>query len=215
MIMKKILISYKVFYENYVNAIEALGAKAVAEYLPTYSDEYDALILSGGGDIHPKYYNEEIKESVRIDTQRDEAEFKLLDEFLKAGKPILGICRGCQVINVYFGGSLFQEIDNFAEHKPEPEQKLYNKVASIKDSVANKLYGDEFVVNSYHHQAIKKLGNGLKATHKCGNIIEGIEHETLPIIAYQWHPEKISLSQKDKETVDGIKIFEHFLSLIK
>ena len=90
--------------ELYANAVEACGAIADVKYAPDDNVDYDGLILCGGNDINPSYYNEEINGSVNIDDTRDKAEFVLLNKFLKTGKPILGICRGFQLMNVAFGG---------------------------------------------------------------------------------------------------------------
>lgn len=210
----KILISVKNKPENYYKAVTGCGVIAVTQYCPEYSDEYDGLILSGGSDIHPSYYNEEINNAVNIDELRDEAEFKLIKAFVEKKKPILGICRGYQALNVAFGGSLYQHISNANEHSSFVSGvDLVHDITVAEDSYLYNLYGKKFSVNSAHHQAIKKLGEGFRviATAHDGVTIEAIEHNKLPIIGVQWHPERMCFDNKRDDTVDGKEIFKYFL----
>ena len=87
----------------------------------------------------------------------------------------------------------------------------------LEGSVAEKLYGTEFVVNSYHHQAVRELGKGLKITMRSSDdlVVEGIEHASLPVFAVQWHPERMCFSGRREDTVDGAAIFEHFIRMCK
>ena len=214
----RILLSAKKNMQFYVDAVEACGAIADARYLPRVNaDDYDALIICGGVDSHPKYYGEEICGAVDIDLDRDECEFALADEFIKAGKPVMGICRGCQLLNIYFGGNLVQNIETAADHKGEDD--LVHDVVAFGDgdSIAMRLYGKAFSVNSAHHQAIKELGRGLRVTLKSKNdgIVEAIEHESLPVIGFQFHPERMCQSQLREDTVDGIEIFKYFIGVCR
>lgn len=176
---------------------------------------YDGLILCGGNDTDPGYYGEKICGAVDIDYARDRAEFALLDAYVKAGKPVLGICRGFQMINIYFGGSLYQHIDTAAEHASGADYDLIHTVRAEENSMIHALYGAAFVVNSYHHQAIKRLGNELSVTMMTedGRIIEGVEHEKFPIFGVQWHPERMCCAMRREDTVDGMPIFTHFLKI--
>jgi len=175
--------------EYYVKALESAGAQVVHNYLPNVDLNYDGLVISGGVDINPKYYGQEIDGSVNVDNARDEIEFKLFNAYLRAGKPIFGICRGCQFVNVALGGSLVQHIDCHQKHT----DGKFHTVTTKEKSILHQVHGKEFITNSYHHQAIDKLGKGLKAVawSENGKIIEGIEHESLPIFAVQWHPERM------------------------
>lgn len=212
----RILISGKSNIQFYVDAIEHCGADADAGYLiKGDSDDYDGLLLCGGSDTDPKYYGEEINGAVNIDFDRDECEFALADDFIKAGKPVLGICRGCQLLNIYFGGNMIQHIDTVDDHKKEGD--AVHDVVAVGDGIASRLYGSEFSVNSMHHQAMNRIGEGLRITLKSKNdgIPEAIEHESLPVIGFQFHPERMCLTKRRADTVDGIEIFKYFIGVCK
>ena len=147
----KLLLSVGDDSVNYVEAISGLGAEPTAQYLPAVDISYDGLILCGGRDLHPSCYGEEIDGSVNMDIDRDEAEFALMQAYMDAGKPILGICRGHQLINVYFGGSLHQDIADAIAHKRQNGCDIIHAVTAEPDSVLGKLYGETFTTNSIHH----------------------------------------------------------------
>lgn len=213
----RILLSGSSDNTNYINAVNGCGGIPFASYLPEVSLAYDGLILCGGVDIHPKYYNEEIDGSHQIDLERDAVELALAKAYIEAGKPVLGICRGLQLLNVYFGGSLIQDLENANEHASGAEYDLIHAVRAEEGSVVQKLYGDSFVVNSSHHQAIGKLGEGLKVTMRTedGRVIEGIEHKTLPILAVQWHPERMCFEKERSDTINGSHLIRYFIEMCK
>lgn len=213
----KILISSpKENMGNYVNAVNCAGGEGTAFYLPKVDLDYDGLLICGGVDIHPKFYGEEISGAVNIDLARDEAELALTEAFVKAGKPVLGICRGCQILNIYFGGTIIQDLPNATCHRTTEEHRIVHNVKAKKGSFAQKLYGDEFPVNSYHHQAVKKLGNDLEIVMNYDDgVVEGFCHKTLPVIATQWHPEKQRPDVSPEDVVDGILVFEYFIKMCK
>ena len=212
----KILLSYKISAQNYIDALCALGAEPTAEYLPEVNTDYDGLILCGGGDVDPKYFNEQNDGSKGIDLDRDEAEMALLRAYADAGKPILGICRGHQIINVFFGGSLYQHIPEADLHTSKNGVDEAHIITADADSVLGRLYGERFSTNSAHHQAIKALGAGLRGVAWWEDkYIEAIEHESLPILGVQWHPERMCFAKEREDTVCGAKILEYFLELCK
>ena len=155
-----------------------------------YAQMADGLVLTGGGDIDPQLYGEQ-KEKACVDVHRlrDEFEISLTHEMMKQGKPILGICRGIQVINVTLGGTLWQDIDvkshAYITHDiPTHTVKLSGKMLELFSR-------DEIITNSYHHQAIRALGKGLTAVaHSTDGHIEGVWCDGYPFLCgVEWHPE--------------------------
>lgn len=213
----RILLSGSANNTNYINAVNGCGGIPFASYLPEVSTDFDGLILCGGGDIHPKYYGQEIDGSDHIDLERDAVEMALAKAYIEAGKPVLGICRGLQLLNIYFGGTLIQHLENAREHSSYAEYDLVHNVCAEEGSIVRKLYGDVFCVNSSHHQAIGELGKGLKATMRTeeGRVIEGIEHETLPVFAVQWHPERMCFEKERNDTVNGSELIRYFIEMCK
>ena len=213
----RILLSGSADNTNYINAVKNCGGIPHAAYLPQVSTDYDGLILCGGVDIHPSYYHQEIDGTEQIDEQRDAVEFALAKAFIEAGKPVLGICRGLQLLNVYFGGTLIQDLEHASEHTSRADFDLIHRVCAVQGSVVHTLYGESFVVNSSHHQAIGKLGDGLQITMSADNprVIEGIAHKKLPVLAVQWHPERMCFEKERKDTVDGSALIQYFVDLCK
>lgn len=201
-------------WQNYIDAVNGVGAEAVAGYLPEADTSFDGLILCGGSDIHPREYGQENNGSIKIDENRDAAEFALLKAFVEAGKPVLGICRGMQLINIYFGGTLYQDIPEAELHKKHNGIDSVHSVTADADSILGKLYGRTFAVNSAHHQALDALGTGLRETARWNDqYVEAIEHTQYPIFAVQWHPERTCFANKREDTVDGAAIFETFIAM--
>jgi len=171
----------------------------------------DMLLLSGGEDSDPQFYNQ--KPSKHLGTtvkERDLFEIKLISLFLEAKKPIFGICRGFQLLNIYFNGNLYQDYrevnENLEYHCEQPYQSLIHKIklSPYLEKIYNK---KEISVNSHHHQFINKLGDDLDiiATAEDG-IIEAFKNENKKILAVQWHPEMLF-----KKYPEHIKILENFI----
>lgn len=201
--------------EVYCEAVNGCGGIATAKYLPEIDTSYDGLILCGGNDSDPKYYGEEINGAVNIDYERDAVEFALADAFIKGGKAVMGICRGHQLLNIFFGGTLYQDLKNANAHSSFADYDLVHTVNAKKGSIVHKLYGECFRVNSYHHQGIKKLGENLIPTAFADNIIEAFEHSILKVLGVQWHPERMCFSKSRTDTVDGSEMFKYFIELCK
>ena len=181
----------------------AVGAEELAELC-------DGLLLSGGADLDPCYYGEEIlNNTVKIRPERDAFELALFRAFFDAGKPIFGICRGCQLINVTLGGTLTQEIGKGHYHDKNRNTK------TKKGTSMRLLYGTSVHTLHYHHQAIKKLAKSLKVTMvdaKDGTI-EGVQHKTLPVYGIQYHPDRMYLKASPSIRKNGKKVMEYFFDI--
>lgn len=211
----KILLSVNSKKENYINAINNCGAVAVSQYCSEDCDGYDGLLLCGGNDIDPLYYGEEMNGSVDIDKKRDASEFELVKAFVEKKKPIMGICRGLQLLNVAFGGNLCQHIENADKHGALTDDLVHNVTADSKSFLYD-IYGEKFAVNSHHYQAIKKVADDFTVIAKADNdTIEAIMHKELPIFAVQWHPERMCFLEKRNDTVDGAELFNYFIEICK
>lgn len=173
------------------------------------------LLLSGGYDVSPHLYGEEPNPGLEaVNQKRDFHEMQLIRQAYQAGKPIFGICRGMQLLNVTFGGTLYQDIGSSIPQALQHIQKTYPHVAThqievVKDTLLHQLFNQELIsVNSYHHQAIKTLAPTflVNARSKDG-IIEGIEKMDGGFIcAVQWHPEMMF-----KKSALMFKLFEGFV----
>ncbi|WXR61342.1 gamma-glutamyl-gamma-aminobutyrate hydrolase family protein [Peptostreptococcaceae bacterium AGR-M142] len=209
---------YSYSNKDYIDAVLKLGLMPVI--LPICKDEkiiaeqikkVDAIILQGGHDVNPLLFNEEPKRNLgKTLKDRDFYDLKLIEFAIRNNKPILGICRGLQILNVYFGGSLYQDINENEDFdikhlQEEPTYEPTHSVFSKKGSLMKKKIGDKFLVNSFHHMAIKDIAKNFKiaAVSKDG-IIEAIEDADNKILAVQWHPEMLI-----KNSSKMIKIFEH------
>lgn len=189
-------------YLNYRTGIEVAGG-----IIQFGGDPHrcDALLLPGGGDLEPWRYGQKNLGSRSMDAKRDQQELDLLDLFVWKRKPVLGICRGLQVINVYFGGSLIQDLEG---HSAVNGADRYHAVQTT-DAKMEMLFGAGMLVNSAHHQAIDRLGKGVNPFQQAPDgTIEGIYHESFPVWAVQWHPERL-------RTDAGTAILRAWLDLSK
>jgi putative glutamine amidotransferase len=174
------------------------------------AEEYCGLLLTGGRDVDPKYYGEAPHPTTQIDPHnRDEVEFRWIERFLNAGKPIFGICRGIQVLNVALGGGLLQDISAYFGARNEPDAETHTQVGGrdvehpvvwVAGTEVERALGSARMVNSAHHQAVDplRLGRGLRvAAVSPMGIIEAVEGEGLgaPVFAVQWHPERIRAAE--------------------
>jgi putative glutamine amidotransferase len=175
---------------DYLTALGEHGHNGTVIYPGDASDfaGFDALLLPGGGDIDPKRFGSHPLEngSETFDFPRDDLEFRLFNLFYAADKPIIGICRGMQVINVALGGTLWQDLPfqcGLSHAAPEGAEPMVHTVI-FADGKTEK-------VNSYHHQAVRRAGRGLTITARSDDgMAEALEDTTRKIRAVQWHPEK-------------------------
>ena len=195
---------------TYVRAL--CGAGALPYPLPYLEDDAalcrvvemcDGFVFSGGGDVHPHRYGEEIKPTCGSITEaRDALELRLFKLAFAAGKPILGICRGAQLVNVALGGTLHQDIPSeiattISHRQSEPKYATSHEVSVLADTPLSALCGvDRLSVNSFHHQSIKHLGNNLvPMAYADDGVIEAAYYDGAPYLrVYQWHPERLVAS---------------------
>ena len=195
-------------YENYTDALVSLGALPVI--IPTHGkgekdtlfelmDRCDGFLFTGGVDIEPSRYGEKRWEACKVfSPKRDAFELLALSYALKWRKPILGICRGCQLINIALGGTLCQDIPtahpNAARHSSSSiTDPTLHEIIIPEESPLYELSGEPRVtVNSFHHQCVDKLGDGLKILASSPDgIPEGVYAEGEPfVMGVQWHPER-------------------------
>lgn len=193
-------------YGNYKRAVEAAGGQVRFSAVPEPKSDCNALLLPGGGDLEPWRYGQHNAASQGLEPARDAAEFTLLNHFTAARKPVLGICRGMQAINVYFGGTLFQDLSG---HSAINGADRTHEVFTAPSYLA-KICGERCTVNSAHHQAADALGAGLRAVQWApGGVIEGLCHCTLPVWGVQWHPERLASGDC------GRRLFSAFLALCR
>ena len=215
--MKKVALAGTESLTNYIEALKENDIEVITTLNIDEAMECDGLLLPGGGDIDPAYYGEERNGSEEPDRELDKAQRDILDAFVKAKKPILGICRGMQLINIYFGGSLHQDLATKEIHTVKDKNDSVHSVKSVEDgNLFENFYGKSFYINSAHHQGIKKLGAGLKGVLESEDgVCEAVIHEELPIIATQFHPERMSYKLRRDDAVVGEEIFKYFKSLLK
>lgn len=179
-------------------------------------ERLDGVIFSGGDEyIQPKLYNRKpTKIITQINPIRDLVEMELLKECLSQNKGVFGICRGMQLINVFFGGDLYLDINTEAEnsfcHMANKTKKdfVYHDVNLVKDGFLNRILKEDTLdVNTYHSQGVRNLGKDLKVSAVSEDgIIESMEHDNLPIIAVQWHPEALTENYNEH-----LEIFKYFI----
>lgn len=198
---------------TYINVVLRSGGLPII--IPVLEDSKEALgyleivngiIFTGGGDIAAQYFGEEpIKDVDELCLDRDKIEMELLLEAYRRGKPILGICRGAQLINIALGGSIYQDIytqvPNVLGHSLKTNiQEGYHTINIHKESILFEIFQKEkLVVNSQHHQSIKSLGKNLKITStSLDGIVEAIEStDERPVIGLQFHPEAMAMKYEE------------------
>ena len=184
-------------YDNLIPALDVNGFDTCpVDTADIDVNAYAGLILPGGNDIDPALYGAQSLPTDRyVNPEFDRRELEILDKFLAAGKPVLGICRGCQLINVAFGGTLEQHIPG--THRDERMVRLG------EDDWMYDYTSPEWKAVHVHHQCVDLLGDGLTATQwdEADGRIEGLQHHTMPVYGVQWHPEY---------TDGGSKVFELF-----
>ncbi|MGT2907642.1 gamma-glutamyl-gamma-aminobutyrate hydrolase family protein [Streptococcus dentiloxodontae] len=166
----------------------------------TYVNMIDKLLLIGGQNVDPRFYNEEnLASEDDFFLERDLFELALIEEAAKQKKPIFSICRGTQLMNVALGGTLHQDIENHWQDKPS--DYLYHEMIVDKESKLAEIYGTKTEINSFHHQSINHLASDLRiiARDPNDNTIEAVESISpdLRFLGVQWHPELLLDKRKE------------------
>lgn len=211
---------------EYFHAIRSFGGiplliptKGTEEEYAWLLDQCDGLLLTGGNDLDPALFGETVwNDTVKIAVERDQSEWILCRLAVERELPILGICRGIQVMNVYFGGSLYQDLPTqYPTEVAHSMEKPYNRTAhdcllEPNSPLRNLLQQETIAVNSHHHQAVKAAAPGFQVMGRCSDgVIEAVWDPSVSFRwGIQWHPERIW----DQEE-SSARVFEAFLSACK
>jgi putative glutamine amidotransferase len=207
---------------DYSRSVERAGGIPVVlpimetKMLDPLLDRLDGLLLTGGTDINPLYYGETPTSSLgKTEEERDAFELELANRALARDMPIFGICRGLQLLNVAMGGSLHQDLqqslgqDVFHAHIQFRKWQATHEIALEEGSRLHQIVGtDRIAVNSFHHQAIHRLGNGLMVTARADDgVVEAVEATShTAVFAVQWHPEMMAERDGTQQL-----LFDHFM----
>jgi len=161
----------------------------------------DGIVLTGGGDVDPRRYGRaDASEDVRdVDPDRDDFEFRVIDRAGELGIPLLGICRGLQIVNVAFGGNLIIDLvtAGYHNHRSTPDNEARHEISLVPGTVLGRIIGTSVItVNSSHHQAVGVIGAGLRSSARSPDgVVEGLEWENPEgkqfLLLLQWHPERM------------------------
>lgn len=215
--------SFTVNSDN-INAIKRAGGLPIIlpnllgkEEIEQYAEKIDGLYLTGGSDIDPILFGEEPHPNLgTVVPHRDIFERDLINKILQLNKPILGVCRGCQILNIAVGGEMYQDIyaqidDELLQHAQQaPKEHGSHFVNVLMGSLLHRLTGQEKLqVNSRHHQANRLVIDTFQISGKASDgIIEAIESKEHPfVLGLQWHPENMAAANDQQ----SLKIFEGFI----
>lgn len=219
-------IDQSVYTVNSRNIKAILKAGGMPVILPYFLEEedveqivqkIDGLYATGGHDIDPTLFGEEPHPGLgTVIPARDQSEIKLIKKMMEMKKPILGVCRGSQILNIATGGDMYQDINSqidkqLLQHRQKaPVEHMPHYVHVEKDSLLYRITAEErFKINSFHHQANRNVPKGFQISAKASDgIVEAIESKELPfVLGLQWHPEATTLIDDQP----SVKIFEAFI----
>ncbi len=202
--------------KNYVEAIKRAGGIPIicspqsGDDIDVVADLCEGLLITGGNDVEPSLYGEFKGDTCEVEEPGvDDMDLKLIKYFYRFHKPILGICRGIQIINVAFGGTLYQDLPTqYSGCREEGHADTEHLCYFEKGTYGEQVFGPSFIVNSYHHQAIKALGDHLEVSGVSEDrVVEAIQARDL--FAVQWHPERMC------DVEEHFQLFTDFVDMCK
>lgn len=227
--------------EGCIRGLKQAGTAPFVSLSPEDVSKCCGLILPGGPpDVDPELYGEKNTACMVVDRQLDDIQLSVLDAAVKLEKPILAFCRGAQLMNVYFGGSLIQHLDTTEVHKYVAGEETLHDSICVPGTCMYQLYGPHAVINTKHHQAVRRLPDCMEISQlwfsskvdpqaraevlqriQAGESVEGsgacvVEcycHKDRPILGIQWHPEMM-LMRPTAGTADPMKVFHYFAGLL-
>lgn len=208
---------------DYVQSVAKVGGAPIIlplisdyEEVKTQIEAVDSIIISGGYDVNPLIYGEEpVQKQGFLCPERDEYDLMVIKVAMELNKPILGICRGLQILNAALGGSMYQDLSQiegcYIKHVQESRPEVAgHSVEVVKGTKLYDILGEKITTNSFHHQAVKDLAPGFKVAARAKDgVIEAIEKEDGFVIGIQWHPEM--MARKDNEVM--INLFKKLVQL--
>lgn len=216
---------FSIIEDDYIRALEEAGGQPMVlppSLSPRASvaalDYADGLLLSGGNDLSPLIFAEQPQPKLQmVDSLRDEQEMVMVEAALRKGLPILGICRGMQVINVALGGGIIQHIEEESATAIQHRQKApgwhrHHQINVLPNTLLGSILGEGVVgVNSYHHQAVGALGRDLIVSARSPDgLVEAIESSSPWILGVQWHPERMYSRHRE-----FFRIFSTFIAVAR
>ena len=192
---------------NYENALTRLSIPHITSLSLSRLKDCQGLLLPGGGDITPAFFGQKNNGSHNIDTELDIIQLQILEWAVHYHKPVLGICKGMQIINVFFGGTIIQHMNHHEMHAYHNGDRFHNSTI-VPHTYLHSLYGDTLYTNSAHHQCLDRMGKDILPAQYATftHTPEAIYHKSLPIYGVQWHPERFSPV--------GDKLLTYFYSLL-
>lgn len=213
--MKKVvIIGSPTVHKNYQAALEKAGCSAVIfpdlSYVEKHSDDFDGLLLPGGGDVFSSLTDyTDTRAALSDDLRLTLEQLSALDLFYKMNKPIFGICKGMQLINLYFHGTI-KEVSNRKLHQ-HPKKDIFHPADNLPGNFLHALFGPHMLVNSCHHQCVDLIGQNMQAIQNAPDgTIEALSHLSDPVFGTQWHPERMP----EISGQNTLLLFRYFVSLL-